>query len=175
MIQTWCRQLGSPVGILVLTISWKLHFRESEFLFNPGKLSLWASQTVSQSVEASEQCPQWPQPNSLAHGWWIYSPSSWAWWSAAWMMMCTVGNYFWLSAMRRSRGAGRGNCWRGCVVTSLAGGAVPWFLWEETKITSYRNFFTKNLRRNDSENKTQGITFDPDFGIKIWINNNLKW
>jgi hypothetical protein len=27
-----------------------MRFRESEVLFNPGKLSLWASQTVSQSV-----------------------------------------------------------------------------------------------------------------------------
>jgi hypothetical protein len=37
--------------------------------------------------------------------------------------MGTVGNYFWLSEMRSS-GAGRGDCWRGCVLTSRAGGAA---------------------------------------------------
>ena len=43
--------------------------------------------------------------------------------SAARTTMCTVGNYFWLSVVRSS-GAGRGDCRRGCVLTSRAGGAA---------------------------------------------------
>jgi hypothetical protein len=42
--------------------------------------------------------------------------------SVARMMMCTtVGNYFWLLT-RQSSGAGQGDRWRGCVLTSCAGG-----------------------------------------------------
>ena len=46
---------------------------------------------------------------------------------------------------------------------------------KKKKTTSHHNFCTNDLRRNDLENKTQGITFDSDVGITIWVLEKLKW
>ncbi len=52
---------------------------------------------------------------------------------------------------------------------------ITWVARQKPKTTSHYNFCTNNLRRNDLENKTQGITFNPDVGITIWVLDELKW
>ncbi len=52
---------------------------------------------------------------------------------------------------------------------------ITWVVKQKPKTTLHHNFYTNNLRRNDLENKTQGITFNPDVGITIWVLDKLKW
>lgn len=69
-----------------------------------------------------------------------------------------------------------------CLYYSYVKGATPWVVppilklyilqhlelrEKKIKITPRHNFCIENLRRNDLENNTQGITFKPDVGIKI--------
>jgi hypothetical protein len=60
-------------------------------------------------------CPRWQDREGVGDA---RSASS-----AARTMICTVGNYFWLSAMQSS-GAGRGDRRRGCFLTSREGGGL---------------------------------------------------